>query len=67
MNECGTSLDDVVKVNVFLADVQIFAAMDEAYLSIMEADPPARITVGRAALALVDAVEIDAIAKKPPS
>jgi 2-iminobutanoate/2-iminopropanoate deaminase len=67
LNECGTSLDDVVKVNVFLADMQTFAAMNEAYLSIMEADPPARITVGRAALALGAAVEIDAIAYKPPS
>jgi 2-iminobutanoate/2-iminopropanoate deaminase len=62
---CGASLADVVKVNVFLADIATFAAMNEAYLAIMGSDPPARITVGRADLALGAAVEIDCIAYKP--
>ena len=66
---CGATLDDVVKINVFLADMDTFAAMNDAYLAVMGAPhvqdgPPARITVGRAALALGAAVEIDAIAYK---
>ncbi len=65
LKECGASLADVVKVNVFLADIGTFSAMNEAYLKVMGADPPARITVGRAELALGAAVEIDAVAYKP--
>lgn len=65
LKECDASLDDVVKVNVFLADMGMFAEMNEAYLGVMGSDPPARITVGRAELALGAAVEIDCIAYKP--
>ena len=38
--------------------------MNHAYIAIMGEDPPARITVGRADLALGAAVEIDCIAYK---
>ena len=62
---CGATLADLVKVNVFLADMQTFAEMNKAYLGIIGNEPPARITVGRAELALGAAVEIDAIAYKP--
>ena len=65
LKACDASLDDVVKVNVFLADMSTFGEMNEAYLGIMGSDPPARITVGRAELALGAAVEIDCIAYKP--
>jgi 2-iminobutanoate/2-iminopropanoate deaminase len=65
LKECGASLADLVKVNVFLADIQTFSEMNEAYLEAMGSDPPARITVGRAGLALGAAVEIDAVAYKP--
>jgi len=65
LKECGASLVDLVKINVFLADMQTFSEMNEAYLAVMGDDPPARITVGRAELALGAAVEIDAIAYKP--
>jgi reactive intermediate/imine deaminase len=59
---CGATLADLVKVQVYLADIADFAAMNEAYVAAMGQDPPARITVGRAALALGALVEIDAIA-----
>jgi 2-iminobutanoate/2-iminopropanoate deaminase len=62
---CGASLADLVKVNVFLADMRTFPEMNEAYLEVMGPEPPARITVGRAELALGAAVEIDAVAYKP--
>lgn len=65
LEACGADLDDVVKVNVFLADIETFPEMNQAYLGVMGSDPPARITVGKAALALGAAVEIDCIAYKP--
>ena len=65
LKECGASLSDVVKVSVFLADMQTFPEMNEAYIEMMGVDPPARITVGRAELARGAAVEIDAVAYKP--
>ena len=64
LEACGASLNDVVKVSVFLADMGTFVDMNEAYLKVMGSDPPARITVGRADLALGAAVEIDCIAYK---
>ena len=65
LEACGASLDDLVKVNVFLADISTFGEMNTAYLQVMGSDPPARITVGRADLALGAAVEIDGVAYKP--
>lgn len=65
LQACGATLDDIVKVNVFLADTDTYVAMNEAYLAVIGDDPPARITVGRAALALGAAVEIDCVAYKP--
>jgi 2-iminobutanoate/2-iminopropanoate deaminase len=65
LHACGASLSDLVKVNVFLADIGTFADMNAAYLDVIGSDPPARITVGRAELALGAAVEIDCVAYKP--
>ncbi len=65
LRACGVGLDDLVKVNVFLADMERFAEMNAAYVDMMGDDPPARITVGKAGLALGAAVEIDAIAYRP--
>jgi 2-iminobutanoate/2-iminopropanoate deaminase len=65
LKECGASLADLVKVNVFLANIETFSEMNEAYLKFIGSDPPARITVGRAELALGAAVEIDAVAYRP--
>ncbi len=65
LKECGATLDDLVKVDVFLADIDAFQEMNDAYVKVMGDDPPARITVGRAELALEAAVEIDAVAYKP--
>lgn len=39
--------------------------MNEAYLDVMGQDPPARITVGVAALILGALVEIDCVAYRP--
>lgn len=65
--ECGASLKDVVKMNVFLTDMSSFAEMNQAYMEVLGSDPPARITVGCFELALGAAVEIDCVATKPAS
>ncbi len=64
LQAAGADLADVVKVNVFLTDLGTFAEMNEAYLKVFGEDPPARITVGCASLALDAAVEIDCVAYK---
>lgn len=49
----GASLDDVVKVIIFLTDVGgDFAAMNAVYRDYFPANPPARTTVGTSGLAL---------------
>lgn len=63
----GVGLRDVVKVSVFVRDIQDFAAMNEAYAEFFPEEPPARITVGGAQLALGAAVEIECVARKPRS
>ena len=65
LQACGSRLDQVAKVNVYLTDMTTFGEMNEAYLSVFGDDPPARITVGCTALALGAAVEIDCIAFLP--
>ncbi len=57
----GSSLQDVVKVGVFLADINDFAAMNETYRKFFPDDPPARTTVG-AELPKIK-IEIDCIAR----
>jgi reactive intermediate/imine deaminase len=66
LEECGASLDDVVKVNVYLTDMSTFEQMNEAYLSVFGDKVPARITVGCSALALGAGVEIDCLAVLTP-
>ena len=65
LEAAGAGLGDVVKMNVFLTDMGDYAEMNEAYLSFFPDGPPARITVGCAALALGASVEIDCVAWAP--
>jgi 2-iminobutanoate/2-iminopropanoate deaminase len=60
----GLGPDDVVKVNVYLTDMDDFAEMNEAYATRFAAPPPARTTVGVAALPMNARVEIELVAKK---
>ncbi|HSJ84378.1 MAG TPA: RidA family protein [Acidimicrobiia bacterium] len=62
----GLGLGDVVKMNVYLADMSRFDEMNEAYMAVIGDSPPARITVGGADLALGAAVEIDCVAYRGP-
>src|SRR5690349_20778285 len=45
LEACGATLADLVKVNVFLADMADFAEMNRAYMATIGDQPPARITV----------------------
>src|SRR5208337_4393339 len=46
LEAAGSSLKDVVRVGVFLADMNDFAAMNEIYKQFFAEDQPARTTVG---------------------
>jgi 2-iminobutanoate/2-iminopropanoate deaminase len=61
----GATMEDIVKVNVYLTDMTTFSDMNDAYMEFFRSDPPSRITVGCSALALGAAVEIDCIALNP--
>ena len=61
----GLGPDDVVKVNVYLTDMGDFVEMNEAYATRFASPPPARTTVGVAALPMGARVEIELVAKKP--
>jgi 2-iminobutanoate/2-iminopropanoate deaminase len=62
LEEAGTSLERVVKTTVFLADMNDFAAMNEAYGRYFPEKPPARATVEAARLPRDARVEIEVIA-----
>lgn len=58
----GSSLSQVLKTTVFLADMQDFVAMNEVYGRFFAELPPARATVQAARLPRDARVEIEAIA-----
>jgi 2-iminobutanoate/2-iminopropanoate deaminase len=64
LKAAGCGLEDVVKTTVFLADMNDFAAMNEAYGRYFKIDPPARSTVQAARLPRDARVEIDVVAIK---
>src|ERR1700722_7121846 len=62
LTEGGATWADVLKCNVYLADIRHFQIMNEEFAGVFRTDPPARTTV-QAALAEPDMlVEIEAIA-----
>lgn len=56
--------DDVIKVNVFLTDMNNFAAMNSVYARQFSTPYPARTTIGVNALPLGAQVEIEMIARR---
>jgi 2-iminobutanoate/2-iminopropanoate deaminase len=57
----GSSMDNVVKCTVFLADMAEWGAMNEVYRTFFR-NPPARSALGASGLALDSRVEIECIA-----
>jgi len=62
LEAAGSSLDQVVKTTVFLADMKEFSAMNEVYARFFSEPPPARATVAAAGLPRDARVEIEAVA-----
>jgi 2-iminobutanoate/2-iminopropanoate deaminase len=62
LQAAGSSLDRVVKVGVFLKDMNDFTAMNGVYALYFPANPPARTTVEVARLPRDFLVEMDVIA-----
>jgi 2-iminobutanoate/2-iminopropanoate deaminase len=64
LDAAGSSLDDVLKCNVYLRDIKDFTAMNEVYGTFFSAPFPARTTIQAGALPGGIAVEIECIARK---
>jgi 2-iminobutanoate/2-iminopropanoate deaminase len=64
LEAAGSSLDKVVKCNVYLGNITDFAAMNEVYGRYFSAPYPARTTIQAGALPGGIAVEIECIARK---
>jgi len=62
LESAGSSLDDVFKCTVFLADIGDYEAMNKVYAGVFRAEPPARSTVAGSGLALGARVEIECMA-----
>ncbi len=62
----GATLSDVVKTTVFLADIEAYAEMNEAYIEEFGPHRPARSAFAVGGLPTGAAVEIEAWARVPP-
>lgn len=62
LSEAGASLEDVVKVTVYLDDIDDFGEMNAAYGDYFTDEPPARSAVAVEDVPLGAAVEIEAVA-----
>jgi 2-iminobutanoate/2-iminopropanoate deaminase len=61
----GASLADAVRLGVYVTDMSTFPQVNEAYAAFFDEGPPARSTIGVAALPLGAQVEIDAVVALP--
>ena len=65
LDEAGSDKTKILQAIIWLASMDDFAEMNEAYATRFAAPPPARTTVGVAALPMNAQVEIELVAKKP--
>ena len=61
----GADLSDAVRCGIYVTDISTFKEVNEAYGAYFATDPPARSTIGVAALPLGADVEIDAVLAQP--
>jgi 2-iminobutanoate/2-iminopropanoate deaminase len=61
----GAQLADAARITVYMTDLGAFEEVNEAYATYFEGEPPARVTVGVAALPRGAQVEIDAVVALP--
>ena len=62
LEKLGSSMDDVVKCSVFLADIKEWAAMNEVYVTFFPKNKPARSALGTSGLVRNARVEIECLA-----
>ena len=61
----GAKLQDAVRIGIYVTDISTFKDVNEAYGTYFTDGPPARSTIGVAALPLGAQVEIDAVLAVP--
>lgn len=61
----GTELRHALRLTVYTTELERFAEINEAYGGFFPSDPPARVTIGAAALPKGALVEIDAVVAIP--
>lgn len=64
IEEGGVSLEDVVKVNIFLTDINDFSKVNAIYSDYFSSNPPARSCVEVSNLPMGVKIEIEAVAVK---
>ena len=64
LQESGSSLDKVVKVNIFLKDMNDFSSVNEVYSKYFTTNKPARSCVEVSKLPKDGIIEIEAVAEK---
>ncbi|MFL6465490.1 MAG: RidA family protein [Bryobacteraceae bacterium] len=62
LQACGSSMNKVLKAQVYLADLKDYTAMNEVFLGRFGSEPPVRTTVSVAGVPGKSLVEIDLIA-----
>ena len=62
LKAAGSSMEKVLKVNVYLSDLKDYAAMNEVYLGKFGPEPPVRTTIAAGGVPGNSLVEIDCIA-----
>ena len=62
LEKYGSSMQEVVKCTVFLADIKEWDLMNEVYMEFFTTNPPARSALGTSGLALDSRVEIECMA-----
>ncbi len=65
LREVGAGRDDVVKVTVYLADIDQYPAMNETYRNFFQTNFPSRIVIEAQRLPLGLLVEMEAVALLP--
>ena len=62
LEDAGSGIDRIVKVTVYMTDLEKFGEMNEVYARFFPVDPPARSAVGAKSLPKGAAMEIEVVA-----
>jgi 2-iminobutanoate/2-iminopropanoate deaminase len=65
LETCGAQFEDIVKINVYLINIEMFEQINSTYQRLVSWEPPAITVTGVRELALGASVTMDCIAYKP--